>query len=77
MAGPRQFPDSLEAQLEALESDGEVLGYVAGRERLAADPARPLYHLSPPGDFMNDPNGLCEWQDDSISSSSICPAASC
>ena len=62
MAGPRQFPDSLKAQLKALESDGEVLGYIAARERLAADPARPLYHLSPPGDFMNDPNGLCEWQ---------------
>ena len=62
MAGPRQFPDSLEEQLKALESDGEVLGYVAGRERLADDPARPLYHFSPPLHFMNDPNGLCEWQ---------------
>ncbi len=62
MAGPRQFPDSLKAQLEALESDGEVLGYIAGRERLADDPARPLYHFSPPYNFMNDPNGLCEWQ---------------
>ena len=62
MAGPRQFPDTLEAQLKAMESDGEVLGYIAGRERLAADPARPLYHFSPPLHFMNDPNGLCEWQ---------------
>ena len=62
MAGPRQFPDTLEAQLKALESDEEVQGYVAGREALADDPARPLYHFSPPLHFMNDPNGLCEWQ---------------
>ena len=62
MAGPRQFPDTLEDQLRALESDEELQEYVAGREALAADPARPLYHFSPPVNLMNDPNGLCQWQ---------------
>ena len=62
MGGARQFPDTLEAQLGALEQDEEVLRYTAARERLAEDPARPLYHFSPPGKWMNDPNGLCQWQ---------------
>ena len=62
MAGPRQFPESLEAQLKALESDAELQYYRESRERLAADPARPLYHFSPPCNLMNDPNGLCQWQ---------------
>ena len=62
MRSDAQFPLTLEAQLQALESDGEVLGYTAAREALAGDPARPLYHFSPPGKEMNDPNGLCQWQ---------------
>ena len=62
MATGAQYPLTLEAQLQALATDGEVLGYTAARERLADDPARPLYHFSPPGKYMNDPNGLCQWQ---------------
>ena len=62
MSEARLFPDTLEAQLQALAADEEVSGYTAAREALANDPARPLYHLSPPGKFMNDPNGLCQWQ---------------
>ena len=62
MATGAQYPLTLEAQLQALAADGEVLGYVARREQLADDPARPLYHFSPPGKYMNDPNGLCQWQ---------------
>ena len=62
MATGAQYPLTLEAQLQALAQDGEVLGYTAARERLADDPARPLYHFSPPGKYMNDPNGLCQWQ---------------
>ncbi len=61
MGGARQFPDTLEAQLKALERDEEVSGYTAAREALADDPARPLYHFSPPGEWMNDPNGICQW----------------
>ncbi len=55
------FPDTLDAQWKALESDPAVLKYAASRVRLAADPARPLYHFSPPENYMNDPNGLCQW----------------
>ncbi|MCE2489213.1 MAG: glycoside hydrolase family 32 protein [Anaerolineae bacterium] len=56
------FPLTLEGQLQALAGNGEVQGYTAARQRLAGDPARPLYHFSPPGKEMNDPNGLCQWQ---------------
>ena len=31
-------------------------------ERLATDPHRPLYHFLPPAHWMNDPNGLIQWQ---------------
>lgn len=31
-------------------------------ERLAADPHRPRYHFLPPAHWMNDPNGLIQWQ---------------
>ena len=32
------------------------------RRRLASDPHRPLYHFLPPANWMNDPNGLIQWQ---------------
>jgi beta-fructofuranosidase len=52
---------SLDAQLQALKDDATVLRYTASRARLAEDPARPLYHFSPPENYMNDPNGICQW----------------
>jgi len=58
---PAPFPLTLEGQLRALADNAEVQDYSAERERLADDPARPLYHFSPPGEWMNDPNGLCQW----------------
>ena len=32
------------------------------REKLANDPHRPQYHFLPPANWMNDPNGLIQWQ---------------
>jgi beta-fructofuranosidase len=31
-------------------------------QRLTDDPHRPLYHFLPPANWMNDPNGLIQWQ---------------
>ena len=33
------------------------------RRRLATDPHRPTYHFLPPANWMNDPNGLIQWQE--------------
>ena len=33
------------------------------RERLAQDPQRPQYHLLPPANWMNDPNGPIVWKE--------------
>ncbi len=48
--GGRTYPDTLEAQLEALESDEQLLAFRESRERLATDPYglcqwRGEYHL--------------------------------
>jgi len=58
----KTYPSNLEAQLEVLENDVDLLAFAASRRRLASDPYRPLYHFSPPENLMNDPNGLCAWQ---------------
>ncbi len=34
----------------------------AERQRLTADPHRPIYHFLPPSQWMNDPNGVIQWQ---------------
>ncbi|MDL5362453.1 GH32 C-terminal domain-containing protein [Halalkalicoccus sp. NIPERK01] len=38
-------------------------GLTAMRERLAGDPLRPQYHLTPPANWLNDPNGIIEHDD--------------
>jgi beta-fructofuranosidase len=53
---------TLDEQLKQLESNEQVQRWRASRERLASDKHRPTYHFSPPENFMNDPNGLCQWQ---------------
>ena len=60
--GVPDYPEALPDQLEALESDGALQRFRESRESLATDPYRPLYHVSPPENSMNDPNGLCQWQ---------------
>ena len=56
------YPITLDEQLHALESDEWIRRFTRSRRRLAADPFRPLYHFSSPENYMNDPNGLCQWQ---------------
>lgn len=53
---------ALEEQIAALASDEDLARFKASREKLAADPHRPLYHFSTPERFLNDPNGLCQWR---------------
>ena len=31
------------------------------RQKMAEDPHRPRYHFTPPANWMNDPNGVIEW----------------
>lgn len=61
LSGP-EYPNELDAQQSALAGDAALSAFAAARRRLADDPHRPLYHFSPPGSVMNDPNGLCHWQ---------------
>ena len=54
---------NLDAQLQPLQADAWVRRLTESRKRLAAlDPYRPLYHFSSPENYMNDPNGLCQWR---------------
>ena len=62
LSGPT-YPTTLDAQTHALEEDAWVKRFGESRRRLAKiDPHRPLYHFSSPENYMNDPNGLCQWQ---------------
>jgi len=60
--GGETYPDTLEQQLHALETDRQLQGFRASREQLASDLYRPLYHFSVPENALNDPNGLCQWR---------------
>ncbi len=39
-----------------------VMPTLANRDLLADDPHRPQYHFLPPSNWLNDPNGLIQWQ---------------
>ena len=39
-----------------------ALGAAVSQAQLAADPRRPQYHLLPPANWMNDPNGPLYWK---------------
>ena len=58
----KTYPTTLQAQLEVLKRDEDLERFTRSREQLAADRYRPRYHFSPPEHFINDPNGLCQWQ---------------
>lgn len=46
-----------------IEAPRSVSGLTTMRERLADDLTRPQYHLTPPANWLNDPNGIIEWND--------------
>ncbi|MFH1570734.1 MAG: glycoside hydrolase family 32 protein [Gemmatimonadota bacterium] len=56
------FPDTLEAQEEALRTNPLMQRLAAARRAFAGDRYRPLYHYVNPEHTLNDPNGLCFWQ---------------
>jgi beta-fructofuranosidase len=56
------FSDTLEEQLEELETNPLLKRFRISREAKADDPHRPIYHYVNPEGRLNDPNGLCFWQ---------------
>lgn len=42
-------------------TNDELAWFSKQRAELSGDPFRPLFHFSPPGGYMNDPNGFCYW----------------
>ena len=60
---PRQtYAATLAAQQEQLKTDALLRRFAASRQKLSADPYRPIYHYVNPEGNLNDPNGLCYWQ---------------
>ncbi|MDE0630420.1 MAG: glycoside hydrolase family 32 protein [Caldilineaceae bacterium] len=57
------FPEILAEQEAALEANPLLQRLLAYRKRYEGDPHRPIYHYVNPENTLNDPNGLCFWQD--------------
>ena len=57
------FPGTLAEQEAALETNPLMQRLLAYRKRYQSDPHRPIYHYVNPENTLNDPNGLCFWQD--------------
>ncbi len=57
-----RYADTLKEQLAQLRTDPQVLRFQKSRRKQAGDPHRPVYHYVNPEGRLNDPNGLCFWQ---------------
>ena len=57
------FPETLAEQEAALQTNSLMQRLLAYRKRYEGDPHRPIYHYVNPENTLNDPNGLCFWQD--------------
>jgi beta-fructofuranosidase len=58
----RTFSTTLDEQLEQLKDNPLLHRFRESRKALAAVPHRPIYHFTSPECRLNDPNGLCHWQ---------------
>ena len=56
-------PKSSDSRLAQLGLEDMLQRFADSRQKLSADPYRPLYHFVSPESGLNDPNGLCFWQD--------------
>ena len=56
------FPETLEAQKEALKNNPLMQRFAESRENFSDDPYRPNYHFVSPEGNLNDPNGLSYWK---------------
>ena len=56
------FPETLEAQEEALARHPMIERFGRARRALGGDRHRPIYHYVNPEGMLNDPNGLCFWR---------------
>ena len=57
------FPSTLAEQEAALKTNPLMQRLNDYRKRYDNDPYRPIYHYVNPENTLNDPNGLCFWQD--------------
>ena len=57
------FRETLAEQEAMLETNSLMQRLLAYRKRYEGDPHRPIYHYVNPENTLNDPNGLCFWQD--------------
>ena len=57
------FADTLAEQEAQLETNPMLRRFAESRKRMAGDRYRPIYHYVNPEHSLNDPNGLCFWQD--------------
>ena len=57
------FGDTLAEQEVQLRTNPLLQRFRATRQAKIGDPVRPIYHFCNPDGRLNDPNGLCFWQD--------------
>ena len=57
------FSGTLAEQEAELQTNPLLQRLLAYRKRYEGDPHRPIYHYVNPENTLNDPNGLCFWQD--------------